>query len=93
MIFPLSFTTNSQELVLNSLLRAHFMKAAIQKIISTAVDTLVSEGIFDASVSIEPNIERTRDSSHGDFATNAAMVLCKQAKMNPRALAEKLVAA
>lgn len=93
MVFPLSFTTNSQELVLNSLLHAHYMKAAIQNIISSAVETLVSEGLFDTPVSIEPNVERTRDSSHGDFATNAAMVLCKQAKMNPRALAERLVAA
>lgn len=31
--------------------------------------------------------EPPRDSSHGDVATNAAMVLCKQAKMKPRDLA------
>ena len=35
-------------------------------------------------------VELPRDSSHGDLATNAAMVLCKQAKKNPRELAEML---
>ena len=39
------------------------------------------------NVSVEP----PRDATHGDLATNAAMVLAKQAKTNPRALAEKIV--
>ncbi|HEX7820825.1 MAG TPA: arginine--tRNA ligase [Sphingobium sp.] len=37
-------------------------------------------------------IEPPRDASHGDMAINAAMVLAKPAKTNPRALAERLVA-
>ena len=37
-------------------------------------------------------VEPPRDPSHGDLATNAAMVLAKEARMNPRALAELLVA-
>ncbi|MDG6077676.1 arginine--tRNA ligase [Erythrobacter litoralis] len=36
-------------------------------------------------------VEPPRDPSHGDLATNAAMVLAKQAKTNPRSLAEKIV--
>ena len=36
--------------------------------------------------------EPPRDASHGDIATNAAMVLAKAAGENPRALAEKIVA-
>ncbi len=39
------------------------------------------------NVSVEP----PRDASHGDLATNAAMVLAKQAKTSPRELAEKIV--
>ncbi len=35
--------------------------------------------------------EPPRDSSHGDIATNAAMVLAKEAGMSPRQLAEELV--
>ncbi|NOS75143.1 MAG: arginine--tRNA ligase, partial [Methyloglobulus sp.] len=45
----------------------------------------------DTNVSII--IDRCRDAQHGDFASNVAMVLAKPAKMNPRQLAEKLVAA
>jgi len=46
-------------------------------------------GILDVTrVTVEP----PRDASHGDLATNAAMVLAKAVGENPRALAEKLAA-
>lgn len=45
------------------------------------------DGLDMARVAVEP----PRDPSHGDMATNAAMVLAKPAGMNPRALAELLV--
>src|SRR5436305_11735054 len=35
-------------------------------------------------------VEPPRDISHGDVATNAAMVLAKQARRNPRELAESV---
>src|SRR6202034_4463205 len=35
-------------------------------------------------------VEPPRDASHGDMATNAAMVLAKEAKAKPRDLAEKI---
>jgi len=52
------------------------------------LDDLVGEGALPAnlnrrSVAVEP----PRDASHGDLATNAAMVLAKGAGTNPRALA------
>ena len=37
-------------------------------------------------------VEPPRDSSHGDMATNAAMVLAKEAKAKPRDLAEQIAA-
>jgi arginyl-tRNA synthetase len=37
-------------------------------------------------------VEPPRDASHGDMATNAAMVLAKEAKAKPRDLAEKIAA-
>ncbi|WDZ78166.1 arginine--tRNA ligase [Ensifer adhaerens] len=37
------------------------------------------------------NVEPPRDPSHGDVATNAAMVLAKPLGLNPRALAELIV--
>lgn len=52
---------------------------------------VLPEGLDTKNVTVEP----PRDASHGDMATNAAMVLAKPAKMKPRdiaqALAEKLV--
>ena len=48
----------------------------------------IPQGIDTSRVSVEP----PRDASHGDLATNAAMVLSKQVGMKPRDLAEKLVA-
>ena len=44
-------------------------------------------GIDRRNVTVEP----PRDPSHGDLATNAAMVLAKPAATNPRALAAKIV--
>ncbi|AZO12485.1 arginine--tRNA ligase [Mesorhizobium sp. M3A.F.Ca.ET.174.01.1.1] len=38
-------------------------------------------------------VEPPRDASHGDLATNAAMVLAKPTGQNPRVLAERLAAA
>ena len=44
----------------------------------------------DAS-SITQSVERTRDSRHGDFATNIAMRLAKSAGTNPRELAAQII--
>ncbi|HMM64943.1 MAG TPA: arginine--tRNA ligase, partial [Mesorhizobium sp.] len=38
-------------------------------------------------------VEPPRDASHGDLATNAAMVLAKPTGQNPRALAERIAEA
>jgi arginyl-tRNA synthetase len=48
-----------------------------------------------ADTGLTPNVvlERPRDASHGDIACNIAMQLAKQLKMNPRELAQKIVAA
>ena len=37
-------------------------------------------------------IEPPRDPKHGDLSTNAAMLLAKEAKCNPRELAQKFAA-
>jgi arginyl-tRNA synthetase len=56
--------------------------------VADALDALEKEGklppgIDRAAVAVEP----PRDASHGDLATNVAMVLAKRAGSNPRALA------
>jgi arginyl-tRNA synthetase len=59
--------------------------------IDAALDTLVSTGDLPADLNRRAvTVEPPRDASHGDLATNAAMVLAKPAGTNPRALAEKI---
>ncbi len=67
--------------------------ADIRTRVLACLDELVAEGtlpagLATAAVSVEP----PRDASHGDMATNAAMVMAKPAKMNPRVIADALAA-
>lgn len=61
--------------------------------VAAALDTLVVAGTLPADLDRKNvTVEPPRDASHGDLATNAAMVLAKPAKLNPRALGEALAA-
>ncbi len=42
---------------------------------------------------VDFTLERPRDPSHGDFATNLAMQLARRVKANPRAIAAQVIAA
>src|ERR1700748_3950789 len=56
-----------------------------------ACRTLASEGGWPDGVDLSRVVvEPPRDASHGDMATNAAMVLAKEAKLKPRDLAEQI---
>jgi arginyl-tRNA synthetase len=60
--------------------------------LDAALDALESAGTLPAGLNRAPiTLEPPRDASHGDMATNAAMVLAKPAGTNPRALAEALL--
>ena len=66
--------------------------AAYAERIDAVLSALEAEGTLPPDVSRDNvSVEPPRDPSHGDIATNAAMVLAKQAKTNPRALAEQIV--
>jgi arginyl-tRNA synthetase len=55
------------------------------------LDDLVADGTLPAGLDRKNvTVEPPRDASHGDLATNAAMVLAKPAGTNPRALAEAI---
>jgi arginyl-tRNA synthetase len=61
--------------------------------LDAALDALVAAGRLPEALERRAvTVEPPRDASHGDLATNAAMVLAKPAGANPRALAEALVA-
>ncbi len=57
-----------------------------------AITAEVSAGGLPGGLNLDPiTAEPPRDPSHGDIATNAAMVLAKPAAMKPRDIAEKLL--
>ena len=69
------------------------LHAAFAGHIAAALDALEAAGVLPAGLD-RSNVtaEPPRDPAHGDLSTNAAMVLAKPAGLNPRALAEALVA-
>jgi arginyl-tRNA synthetase len=68
------------------------MKTLIAQSIDDALAALPELAEHAAAFSTVSTLERTRDASHGDFASNIAMRLAKPARSNPRALAEQIVA-
>lgn len=69
------------------------MKDTIRQLIQNALERLTAEGILPDGLTPTIQVENTKDKSHGDFASNIAMMLAKPAGMKPRDLAEKLIAA
>lgn len=68
------------------------MNTAIQAALSQTVQSLQTQGILPQDWQDKSTLTRTKDRSHGDFASNIAMVAAKAAAMKPRDLAEKIVA-
>ncbi|HEX5361650.1 MAG TPA: arginine--tRNA ligase, partial [Fluviicoccus sp.] len=69
------------------------MKSQLQHLLDLALQQLQASGVIPADWANKSTLERTRDRSHGDWASNLAMVASKAAGMKPRDLAEKVVAA
>lgn len=69
------------------------MKEIVESLVAQGLQALAAQGVLTLPDSVRYTVERTRDPSHGDFASNVAMVLGKGAGMAPRAFAEKLIAA
>ena len=69
------------------------MKDTIRQLIQQALANLTTAGVLPAGLSPAIQVENTKDKTHGDFASNIAMMLAKPAGMKPRDLAEQLIAA
>ncbi|MDR0276699.1 MAG: arginine--tRNA ligase [Paucimonas sp.] len=69
------------------------MKDTIRQLIQQALTQLTAEGVLPEGLAPAIQVENARDKTHGDFASNIAMMLAKPAGMKPRDLAEKLIAA
>jgi arginyl-tRNA synthetase len=69
------------------------MKEQLQDILATTLNNLQELGKLPADIQFNIQVERTRDPSHGDFASNIALMLAKPAKSNPREVAKLIVSA
>lgn len=69
------------------------MKETIIELLGQALDSLKADGTLPADASPQIKVDPTKDKTHGDYASNLAMMTSKAAGMKPRELAEKLVAA
>jgi arginyl-tRNA synthetase len=65
----------------------------VESLIVKALDAMKADGTLPADLAIPGiEVEFPRDPTHGDLASNAAMVLAKPARMKPRDIAEALKA-
>lgn len=69
------------------------MKELVEHVLSHALTRLKTEGRIPMDLEAAIKVERTKDSSHGDFASNLALIIAKPCAMPPRQLAEWLIAA
>lgn len=69
------------------------MKSIITSLLKTAIEQNQKLGMIPADVAIHIQVEHTKDKSHGDFASNIALLLSKPAGQSPRDLATKLIQA
>ncbi len=69
------------------------MKHIVANLVTAALAEHPELASAAADLAIETTVERTRDASHGDFASNIAMRLAKAARRNPRDIAGDIVAA
>ncbi|MBT8063282.1 MAG: arginine--tRNA ligase [Gammaproteobacteria bacterium] len=67
------------------------MKEHIEELLIQAFLHLKRDKIVPADCKIQPVVERTRSPEHGEFASNLAMVLTKQAKRPPKDLAKAII--
>lgn len=67
------------------------MKDLISELVQHAIIKLSETNQLPAELNYRINIDASKDKTHGDFASNIALVLAKQAGLAPRALAELIV--
>ena len=69
------------------------MKHIVAELLENARAVLPELSQAAADLSVASTVERTRDPSHGDFASNIAMRLAKPARKSPRDIAASIVEA
>ncbi len=67
------------------------MKQQLQKLLESALNTLAVQHEIELPAKFIINIDNARDKTHGDYASNIAMVLAKQFRKPPHQVAEIII--
>lgn len=67
------------------------MKNHLRKLLKQGIESIVEVGQLELPDQFAIPVERTRDLSHGDFASPVAMALARTARRKPRELAEQII--
>lgn len=68
------------------------MKEHISQLLKAGINALSIKSEVPPQMLQNLRIDRSKDKAHGDFATNAALMLAKPLHKNPRELAEEIIA-
>lgn len=68
------------------------MQQKIKQLLNAAITKLQDEHKLPEDLLATVNLEPTKNSDHGDFASNIAMLIAKEIKSNPMSIAEAIVA-
>jgi arginyl-tRNA synthetase len=66
------------------------MKDQLQNLLIKCIGDLIDQGVISEMPS-KIRLDHTKDKSHGDYATNVALMLAKQANVNPKELAQTII--
>jgi arginyl-tRNA synthetase len=67
------------------------VKTIIAEMVKDALDSCVQSGVFSTTQFPSFAIETPKMKGHGDYATNAAMLLAPQEKKSPRDIAQQII--
>ena len=68
------------------------MQMRISKLLADAVSSLQTAGDLPADMDTDVHVTRSKDKTHGDFASNLALRLSRSANVPAHVLAEKITA-
>lgn len=69
------------------------MKHTVEQLLKHALISLQKSGGIPNDLHIDIKVDRAKDSAHGDYASNLALILAKPCRQPPRKIAELLVQA
>lgn len=69
------------------------MKQTIEHLLQRALQVLQQSGQIPADLDVAIKVDTTKDSAHGDYASNLALILAKPCRQSPKIIAQMLVQA